>query len=77
MWYLKIMYNTGVIFKLVIMSCVIFLITIMLQWNLASKYQNWEETICVTFRKVISVSVIFKKYTLLACDIKNVHLARV
>ncbi len=58
------------IFKLVIiMSCVIFLITIMLQWNLASKHKNWEETICVTFSKVISVSVIFKKYSLLVCDI--------
>ena len=33
--------------------------------------------ICVIFRKVISVSVIFKKYTLLACDIKNVHVASV
>ncbi len=65
------------IFKLVIMSCLIFLITIMLQWNSASKHQNWEEMICVTFRKVISVSVIFKKYTLLPCDIKNVHIASV
>jgi hypothetical protein len=34
----NITHNTGVIFKLVIMSCVIFLITIMLQWNLASKH---------------------------------------
>ena len=51
-------------------------ITIMLQWNLASKHQ-WEEMICVTFRKIISVSVIFKKYTLLACDIKYVHVASV
>ncbi len=65
------------IFKLVIMSCVIFLIAIMLQSNLASKHKNWEETICVTFRKVISASVIFKKYTLLACDIKNIHVASV
>jgi hypothetical protein len=31
----------------------------------------------VTFRKIISVSVIFKKYTSLACDIKNVHVASV
>ncbi len=65
------------ILKLVIMSCVIFLIRIMLQWNLTSKHQNWQNTICVTFRKVISVSVIFEKYTLLACDIKNVHVASV
>jgi hypothetical protein len=38
---------------------------------------NWEETICATFRKVISVRVIFKKYTSLACDLKNVHVANV
>ncbi len=31
----------------------------------------------MTFRKIISVSVIFKKYTLLACDIKIVHVASV
>jgi hypothetical protein len=51
-------------------------ITIMLQWNSASKHE-WEEMICVTFRKIISVSVIFKKYTSLASDIKNVHVASV
>jgi hypothetical protein len=31
--------------------------------------------ICVTFSKVISVNVIFKKYILLVCDIYNVHVA--
>ncbi len=68
----------AVIFKLVIMmSCMIFLIAIMLQWNLDGKYINWEETICLTFKRVISVSVIFKKYTSLACDIKNIHVASV
>ncbi len=33
--------------------------------------------ICVTSRKIISVSVIFEKYTSLACDIKNVYVASV
>ncbi len=31
----------------------------------------------MTFRKIISVRVVFKKYTLLVCDIKEVHVASV